>query len=331
MLLMSSRSNNIVKELLIKYRNGNASKEELELLFSWIEKGSIAKELLEDMEETFPFHHQDAPFNDLITHQMRKRLLEATAYRQDQAPVKSRRGLNAMLKWVAASILLIGASIALYPYLFKAEAIFVTYTTKAGEHSRLILPDGSVVHLNGETSLRYPNAFAADERLVELKGEAFFDVKKDEQRPFHIVSDCFTTRVLGTSFNIDTEIDSSITVLTGKVKVDRANHAGTIYLAADQKAVWDSRQGEWISEEQVEGNNWMRGKLHFSRQPLHLVAKALSRYYGVSIAIPPRIQDKRISIVVDNKALDAVLKTIADITDTELNRIPEGGWSLIVN
>lgn len=328
---MSSTGNNIVKDLLAKYRNGNISKEELELLFSWIEKGSISRELLADMEETFPLHQQEVPFNDLITHRMRKRLLEAVTDRQDLPPVKSRRGLKPMLKWVAASMLLVGALIGLYPYLFKAEAVFVTYTTKAGEHSRLILPDSSVVYLNGQTSLKYPKIFATNERSVELKGEAFFDVKKDERRPFHIASNCFTTRVLGTSFNIDTEIDSSITVLTGKVKVDRVNQAGSIYLEADQKAVWDSRQGKWVSEKQADGSDWMSGKLHFSQQPLQLVVKGLSRYYGVSIAVPTPIQDKRISIAVDNKALHAVLKTIADITDTELNRTPEGGWSLTIN
>ena len=82
------------------------------------------------------------------------------------------------------------------------------------------LADGSVVYLNQQASFSYPQTFEPDKREVRLEGEAFFEVAKDAQRPFIINTTHADIRVLGTSFNINTDADQTeVSVTTGKVSV----------------------------------------------------------------------------------------------------------------
>src|SRR5690606_6177549 len=89
---------------------------------------------------------------------------------------------------------------------------------------------GTTILLNGNTTLAYPKQMLQNIRLVKLKGEAFFDVAKNEKKPFLIVSKDFTTQVVGTSFNIDSDIGRVVEVNTGKVNVFAVPENKTIEL-----------------------------------------------------------------------------------------------------
>lgn len=146
--------------------------------------------------------------------------------------VRQHRPAARIRMWrIAASVaILIAAGIGLYLTRGGTPEIrYITETTRRGEQRTVDLPDGSVVRLNAESAITFPEQFAAlDTRNVQLDGEAFFDVARDETKPFVIRSGDLVTTVLGTSFNIRAYPEDqmiAVTVATGKVKIESVGHA----------------------------------------------------------------------------------------------------------
>jgi len=108
-----------------------------------------------------------------------------------------------------------------------------TVSTPRGGQYEIVLPDGTHVTLNAASSLAYPVVFAGNERVVELTGEAYFEVSKDKTRPFKVKSNSQTVTVLGTHFNINAYADEAAvktTLLEGSVEVSAGNVAEKIPL-----------------------------------------------------------------------------------------------------
>src|SRR5699024_1935834 len=104
-----------------------------------------------------------------------------------------------------------------------------TITTPVGGQYKVVLPDGSSVWLNAASSIRFPVVFSGKERQVFMKGEAYFEIAKNEKQPFLVTVNDMQVRVLGTHFNImayEDEPAVQATLLEGKVKIvsDGAQH-----------------------------------------------------------------------------------------------------------
>ena len=129
------------------------------------------------------------------------------------------------LKIAASVIILIAAGIFTYRFGFEFGGdpglIYIEKATQNGQKSTIILADGTQIKLNAGSKLKYPEQFGSDQRIVTLYGEAFFEVVRDENRPFIVKSKGLMTKVLGTSFNVkafDNE-HTQVTVRTGRVSV----------------------------------------------------------------------------------------------------------------
>lgn len=99
---------------------------------------------------------------------------------------------------------------------------WITMENPKGRKSKVTLPDGTKVDLNHESWLRFPKIFNGDTREVQLRGEAFFEVRRNDTLPFIVRTNTLETEVLGTSFNIkslDEEQETEISLVTGKVKI----------------------------------------------------------------------------------------------------------------
>ena len=121
-------------------------------------------------------------------------------------------------RYAAVAVLLIGAMALLWRFGTEGETDFLVVETRAGETQEVTLPDQSVVWLNELSRLAYPPEFG--KRTVELTGEAFFDVERDESKTFEIRSGEGLVQVLGTSFNVrnrNGEGEIRVTVATGRV------------------------------------------------------------------------------------------------------------------
>lgn len=147
------------------------------------------------------------------------------------------------------------------------------------------LPDGSNIYLNKGSELTYQTV--GNNRQVTLSGEAFFDVARDEDRPFSIVTGSLTTTVLGTSFSIRAYPDQprTISVKSGKVAVEDADES--IILTKDEQVVYQpaTQQLEAKASVAVDPEAWRTGALNFTAVPLSGVISTLESFYGTQIEV----------------------------------------------
>ncbi len=151
-------------------------------------------------------------------------------------------------------------------------------TPRGGEYS-VILADGTKVWLNAESELRYPVAFAAHERKVYLKGEAYFSVAKQEDQPFVVCVGETRVTVLGTEFNVRSYQDEALaaTLVRGKVRVNNGEHHCCL-LPGRQAVV--KAGGILVREvETILYTAWKEGYFIYREKTLEDILKELSRWY----------------------------------------------------
>ena len=157
---------------------------------------------------------------------------------------------------------------------------------KGGEF-KLQLADGTRVYLNSATDLRYPVAFTGPERRVYLKGEAYFEVAKDVEHPFIVVTDDVQVRVYGTSFNVNTlGADGVRTVLVeGKVGI-RGQDLDREYVLKPNELAFYDRNSRDMKIETVDPDLytlWRKGIFVFERETLENIMNILSLWYDMEV------------------------------------------------
>ena len=161
-----------------------------------------------------------------------------------------------------------------------------TLTTPRGKSFLLVLSDGTKVWINAESSLRYPVAFNGKERRVELKGEACFEVAKDEKCPFIVSADGMDTHVLGTKFNVRsyTTEDRHVTLVQGKVQVTNTNSLSSVVLQPGQDLTYTETGEEKISRVNIATYTaWTEGMFYFEDSSLEEIMSSLGRWYNVNV------------------------------------------------
>lgn len=219
----------------------------------------------------------------------------------------------------------------------KLEASTARYQTEVGEVSHVTLTDGSVLSLNTDTEVAV--TLTANLRQVELvRGEAFFDVAKDENRPFQIDTGRKIIEVLGTQFNVRKRADETVvkvSVLEGKVAVRTTQAATetkvtaspeedtTLLLAGDIGSYSDS--SEVVTQNQTQAvssaQSWRRGVFRFDDEPLEHVIREFNRYRERKIVIAdPSVAELRISGVFHLKNGDNILTALESTLPVQFDR-----------
>ncbi len=171
------------------------------------------------------------------------------------------------------------------------EVLFNTLATPMGGQYNIILPDGSRVWLNAESSLRFPAAFV-EERIVELTGEAYFEVAKNASMPFHVKVSNADVQVLGTHFNINAYTDEAVTnttLLEGRIKISTGSSANV--LTPGQQASINNTGGIKVisnaDTEQVVA--WKNGNFQFNMSDIQSIMRQLQRWYNIEVAYAGKI------------------------------------------
>ena len=159
-------------------------------------------------------------------------------------------------------------------------------TTPRQKMFHVELSDGTEVWLNAESQLSYPNKFTGKERVVTLRGEAFFDVAKDESRPFIVQTENLSTKVLGTEFNVlNYALNvTHVTLLNGSVEVRNATMDQTALIHPGEDA-YLTKEADFIVKP-VDTDAyclWKEGVFYFDNVSLIEITKELGRWYNVDV------------------------------------------------
>jgi len=158
--------------------------------------------------------------------------------------------------------------------------------TPYGGQYQVVLPDGSRVWLNAASSIRFPAAFTTLERKVEITGEVYFEVAKDAQKPFRVVSNKQTVEVLGTHFNVKGySNDPSVitTLLEGSVKVTTQNNIHKI-LTPGQRSILHAGSLSVEKANTEEAVAWKNGYFRFNDEKIESIMRQLSRWYNIEVS-----------------------------------------------
>lgn len=159
-----------------------------------------------------------------------------------------------------------------------------TITTPAGGQYHLILSDGTNVFLNAASSISYPASFSGDHRIVQITGEAYFEVAHDRRRPFQVKCNGQTVQVLGTHFNINAypeEPSIKTTLLQGSVEISVKGRSGKI--KPGQQARVSNESILVANADTDQAIAWKNGDFIFNGEDLETVMRQIARWYNVSV------------------------------------------------
>ncbi len=280
-------------ELIIKRLSNHISDAENARLDQWLaespENYQLFEELAQVWDSTEKYQESYEPdvaaglarFQQSLTDE-----LPASPSPKSETPVKPigkrpRRSFNTLGIAAAVALLLVAG----YLVLFNGSSMVEVKT--ANTSKVVTLPDGSKVTLNKNSVLTYNKKF--ENRVVKFKGEAFFEVTKQNGQSFSILSNDVKTEVLGTSFNVkasDKTKGVEVTVVTGKVAVSLEKETTKkVVLVPGDKAIYEQKQAEITKEKNTNKNflAWKTHRLTYDNNYLREVLPELERYYQVKI------------------------------------------------
>lgn len=205
-----------------------------------------------------------------------------------------------------------------------SEPKFYEFVTQKGERATIPLADGSIVYLNAESKLTYPQFFDENKRYLKLEGEGYFSVKSDPEKPFIVQTGDRFTEVKGTEFNIRYRKNKLSVVVTKGVVV--------LYNQDSSKFV-DLRKGE-LTVSTTNGFSqpikvdtrlytaWRENKLSFVSTPLSDILEEIERFYNVeTVCKNKKILNRTLTGYFDSNSLDEILAKISLALDFKFQRI----------
>jgi len=278
---------------IAKYLSDNMVSEEREELFAWIEKDTKNKvffeEALEVWEAAAPPERPLKVNTDAAWSNMERRVVKKQQLEEVQSTLDVVSIIRPLLRIAAVAIFIVMTALWYFrdyetsrlknPIVFSAPI----------ETTTIDLPDGSKVWLNKKSVLKYEKLF--EQRIVELEGEAFFEIAKRAGQSFEIYAGDSKTSVLGTSFNVrayPTESFVEVAVATGTVQFEANNQQEKeTVLTKNQYATYSKVTTEISTEARQQENaiNWKHQELYLEGNTIGEVIDPLKRYFNIKIEV----------------------------------------------
>lgn len=299
----------ILYTIIAKNLDGEATEAERRELDTWLAASPEHVAMYDNIKSFWNMTSDVVTAHHFDTHKgwekISTRIGTVTPQRRTMAmPAWTRYGL------AAAAVLLLGV----FAVRQFGNSGNVTIAANEG-NMEITLPDQSHVSLRKGSELTYPKNFASNERDVELKGEAFFDVQHDDHAPFIIHAQSADVRVLGTSFNVRCdEVCASVVVRTGKVQMADHKSNGAVILTQGERGILKNGQ---LTHDKASAENalyWKTGVLTFSNASLDNIVKELSVLKDTSITFDAMLTDAQkqqmINISFSNQPLDDMMNDL---------------------
>lgn len=224
-------------------------------------------------------------------------------------------------------VVLLGGSLGIFSLFSKqVDPAYFALVTAYGEKSRVMLTDGTVVWLNAGSTLRYADNFNARNRVVELEGEAYFEVEKQSDKtPFLVKTGCYDVVVKGTKFDVTSYPEdpfSSTTLLEGAVEV--LYQGRQMEVKPGEMLCFDKEKKDFTSHhvQASQYRSWIEGRVEYDEIALGELAVRLSRKYDVKIHLDTTLdEDATFRVSLRNEeTIDQFLKALSDIIPIRFER-----------
>lgn len=319
-------TDDVRRDELARYLSGTASDAEAERVQAWLQSHPEARARLEGLGRLASEEAKGRDADSALA-RMRARMDEQDRPRHRRAE-RAREDRSAMVRMQRAWVPVLGiillvavAGVVLYLSFQQGTPDTRLVATGPGERQTVTLDDGTVVQLNVATRLRVPETFGTDRRVVQLEGEAFFEVATDSLRPFVVQSGEAVVQVLGTAFGVESYEAQQVAVVVaeGRVAVRgrAAPEAASAVVTPGEIArlVRDADGPPRVEVEQVRLDRflaWREGRLVFEGTPLPEVARRLERWYDVEVVLADGVSPgRRLDATFRDEDLADVLQTIA--------------------
>ncbi len=221
------------------------------------------------------------------------------------------------------------------------EIVYNEVFASFGTRSSLRLADSTLVWLNSGSSIRYPNKFINDKRIIFLKGEAYFEVESDNSRPFIVQTSTLQVKATGTKFNVleyDSDPVTEVTLVSGKITVNELDNNKNLQLISelhpDQHLAYNrqTKVKSTINADAYKYIAWKDGILMFRDESLDIVLNKISRIFNVDIELHGKVlNDYRYHATFKDESFEEILKLLkisAPINYTEVTRkpLPDGSF-----
>jgi ferric-dicitrate binding protein FerR (iron transport regulator) len=317
-------------DLITLYLAGEASSDDLAFLEAWLKADPGNRKIFEEYRQSWmeiemvrmdTFLDTDKEWNKLHEKLFSKEVPEHGKI----ISFYSRK----VLRIAAIVLLLVIPSVFVIRYFTRPlqNQMNASLSIKEGK-----LPDGSSVTLNKGTTLEYPFSFKGDKRNVKLSGEAYFEVKHDDAKPFIVTSHNVKVEVLGTSFYVNTNASNNtmeVIVNSGSVAIYFDDHKeNALFLSPGEKARINPGQEKMGKDINTDPNymSWMTQRFIYNNEPLIKIVADLNKVYHTNLYIAtPAVSNCLVTVTFDHQSVESILHVLQATLD--LNISNHGTWT----
>jgi ferric-dicitrate binding protein FerR (iron transport regulator) len=327
-----------IKDIIVRYLDGSASLQEKSILLQWLKSSDANRHDFTQTRDLWLLAGASLPDNEVATdialEQFREKILRR--YRRHLAVHRSRKiwygGAAALFVLVVMSFWFANQNSRIREVVVVRNQLITAGDSKG----RFILPDGSVVWLNRDSKLAYPEQFQDNERVVTLEGEAYFEVAENSEKPFIVQSGEFAVKVLGTAFDVSNYPSAGTlqaVLVHGSVEVTGTPVKGKVALTPDQMFVYDRENnsaGVYRTNAMLH-IGWINDRLVFDNDCLADIIVSMKSWYNVRIECPEAFARKtRLSFTIRRENPDEIMKAMSaiipirySIQENEITIIPK--------
>jgi len=331
----------MTQELLIKFLNDKCTNEELKEVLRWIKIDS-----LNTQSKSWGYRDwtEFKANENLIDNDNLSSLLDKIHHKININKQSIKNPIATITTWLtrAAAILLIPVLMFLFYTISEKKSESIKYTANltvdsleiiapAGSRTVVQLSDGSEVHLNYGSKLKYPQNFTGDTRGVILLGEGYFNIAHNPEKPFIVKTGKLNVKALGTKFNVQAYAGEKIiatTLVEGKVVVEQTEANGNI------KTIGAMEPGQHVNYNIKSGTvsctkgsvekyiAWKDGKLVFENESIVEVTDRLSRMFNVDFEIADNVKDYSYTVTFVDEPLFQILDLMTIATPVTYKALP---------
>jgi transmembrane sensor len=316
------------KQLITRFLSGEASEEEKLELKSWIDASEENFSLFDQFEKVWKL----SPQSDIIVFNqqeawknIQKKIMLETNSDQTTVVAEKKISLKNYFLIISATAAILILAFILQPFITNSpKAKVISHFAQENNLEKIILNDSTAVFLKKGAVLSYNDKYNKKNRLVQLEGEAFFDVKSNAALPFRIETALGQIEVIGTSFNVLSDIENgrlSVSVISGKVKMEATSGSNeSIILVAEEQGTFDSKALK-LEKQPITDMNflaWKTGLLIFEQTSLADVIVTLAGTFNLSIESSRDLSDLRLTARFNNEKPEDIFKTLSILYDLDI-------------